>query len=105
MIREIHFYESWHDMIYNSTYAKDTFVYFDMYGTKQAIKSDNKIIYTTQMSLLSTELFTKGFKVFVHNYRKSAIEIKLGENNWTDRNITIKNNLFNLWLAGEINID
>lgn len=105
MIREIHFYESWRDMIYNSTYAKDTFIYFDILGTEKAIKSNNKIIYTTQMNLLSTELFTKGFKVFVHNYHKPAIEIKLGENDWTDRNITMKNNLFNLWLAGEINID
>lgn len=74
--------------------------YHDYYETLDAIETQN-IVITTQMCLLTTELFEKGFQVFVWD-KSGAYEIKLGsDNERTTRDIRIAHNLFKLWQSGE----
>lgn len=70
--------------------------------TVKAIHEGKKQIYTTQMALLSTTLITYyGYKIFVVESNSRKIEIKLGDNDHTDRLIREGHNLFNLWTSGE----
>lgn len=59
------------------------------------------IIHTTLPCTLSTDLFEKGYKIFIHDLQGDKIEIKLGKNECTTREIRLGHNLEKLLFAGE----
>ncbi|MBR0147371.1 MAG: DUF4314 domain-containing protein [Eubacterium sp.] len=73
--------------------------------TEAAIVAHKAEIHTTQMGFLSTSLFDQQYRIFVHPPVKSGLlpyEILLGtKNTCTSREISMGNNLFNMWMAGE----
>lgn len=88
---EIYFYESELDL------PDSINIYYGWKETEEAINKGINPIHTVQMGLLSTNLFEKGYEIFVgENY-----EIRLGQNDCTGREIRMGNSLFNLWRAGE----
>ena len=103
-MREIHFYESEYESALNQLKApteRNTF-YYGYRNTEQAIKHNMPNIHTLQMSLLSTSLFEKGYRIFIHDFNHDMYEIKLGtDNERTNREIKMEHNLFKLWINGE----
>lgn len=71
------------------------------YETLKAIENEEYNIYTTQLSLLETSLFKKGYKVYIREKEKDIFEIKLGKNERTDKKIRKWHNLEKLLLMGE----
>lgn len=95
--KEIHFYA------YDDNSVID--IIYDYIGTDKAIRNNQTIINTTQMSMLSCDLFLRDYRVIIHDSPDDSYEIKLGEDNTrTKRIIRIGHNLFNLWRGGEFNI-
>ena len=71
------------------------------YETLKAIENGEKNIYTTQLSLLKTSLFGKGYKVYVREKDKDIFEIKLGRNERINRKIRERHNLEKMLINGE----
>lgn len=94
-IMEIHFYES------EFSVPSGEECHHGWAETEQAIQEQEPYIVTTQMGFLSTNLFEKGYRIFVHPMEDRRYEIRLGRNACTDRQIVMKNNLFRLWSSGE----
>jgi hypothetical protein len=93
-MREIHFYE------YNPPLYIGAL--HDYRHTHYAIQCGKfKAIHTTQMGLLSTSLLEKGYHIFIHEYGREPYEIKLGDNECTNRYIRAGHNLFKMWVSGE----
>jgi hypothetical protein len=92
---EIHFYDS------QSSVPEDVDQYHGWVNTIRAINNNVEQIHTTQMGVLTTKLFEFGYRIFIHPYDSDSYEIKLGHNETTNREITMSNNLFNLWKSGE----
>ena len=107
-MKEIHFWYGYTDMsasfLKMKTKADHTKVAISFKELNKIIDEENtEIIYTTCMGYLSTSLFKKGYKIFVHNSPKDKLEIKLGsKNKWTSKEIRMSHNLFKMWLAGSI---
>ena len=99
MNKEIHFY-TYDTMISNVDHS--------WLATKNKIKNGLIYISTTQMGLISTDLFKLGFRIFIHDYNNKegyyTYEIKLGTNERTNKDIRMSHNLFNLWKSGGFNI-
>ena len=93
MKKEIHFFE----------YESDNFFVCNSWNsTQKQIEENQQLIYTTQMGLLSTELFERNYKIIIHENETCSYEIKIGnENTRTNREIRIFHNLFKLWKSGE----
>ena len=73
-------------------------------ATKYAIEHKEPIINTTQMGLLSAELWEKGYRIFVID-KDGKYEIKVGENNErTRREIRPTHALFKMWESGEFDL-
>ena len=70
--------------------------------TEAAINRGEPIIHTSQMALLETSLFEKGYRVFIHSLREPFYEISLGAGNkCCNRELRMGHNLFRLWRSGE----
>lgn len=91
MEKAIHFY----------VYDKVDNVYHSWRSTKNQIRIGKSTIHTTQMGLLSTELFELGYRIFIHESDIDCYEIVLGSGNKrTDKAIRPAHNLFKMWQAG-----
>lgn len=92
MKKEIHFYE----------YDKEEPIFCSWNTTQNQIKIGKSIIHTTQMGLLSTELFELGYRIFIHESKTEFYEIIFGsQNERTNREIKMGHNLFKMWESGE----
>ena len=69
--------------------------------TKWLIDTDRNDIHTTQVVLLTTKLFDKGYRVFVHPKVGDVFEIKLGVCPCTKRLIRKTHCLYKLLIGGE----
>lgn len=93
MNKEIHFYTFYNpECIHSWT------------GTEHAILTEQEIIKTTQMGLMSMRLISDyGYRIFVHDDTlnfDSCYEIRVGDNERTNREIRIAHNIFRMWRAG-----
>lgn len=84
---QIHFYEK----------SNNNNIIVDWLTTQLAIKNNQHIIHTTQISAISTELLTK-YKLFLHTADNVIHEIKLGQSFLNHKTINYTDNLYNLWL-------
>ena len=91
ILREIHFYEYRHDGAIP-----------DWDSSQLALDEGWGIIETTQMGLLSGDLWTAGYRIFIHDKPGSVYELVLGDGNTrTRKELRVAHNLFKLWQAGE----
>ena len=63
-------------------------------------ESDYRILHTTELLMIDTDMFRLGFRLFVHD-DSGEYEIKLGKNERTAREIKMEHNLLKLWRGGE----
>jgi len=69
--------------------------------TKDIINVGFKYIHTTQIVLCTTDLFRKGYRIFIHPVQGNVFEIKLGDNSpYTDKEIRMGHNLYKMLIAG-----
>ena len=74
--------------------------------TKDTIEAGIKNIHTTQIVLCTTDLFRKGYRIFIHPLQGNAFEIKLGDNSpYTDKEIRMGHNLYKMLIAGTFDTD
>ena len=91
---EIHFYDA------QISVPADVDQYYGWVDTVRAINNKVEEIHTTQMGLLTTALFEHGYRILIHPYDNAEYEIKLGQNECTDREIRMAHNLFKMWEVG-----
>jgi len=99
--KEIYFY-GWSHAISDTDAER---LYHSWGVTSRALQKNFEIIHTTQMALLSTSLFEKGYRIFIHPDIDQAYELKLGEQPgqpW--RVLRMGHNLFRLWQTGEFRL-
>lgn len=72
--------------------------------TQHVIEAGVENIYTTQIVLCTTDLFKKGYRIFIHPTEGNMFEIKLGDNSpYTDKEIRMGHNLYKMLIAGTFN--
>lgn len=99
---EIHFYEG---NIPDNIPGKETWALCHSWqATKEAISDKWPIIRTTQMGCMTLDLLDLGYRIFVHAPDDSQVhEVKLGSNDWTDKELRRAHNIFKMWEAGIMN--
>ncbi|MDF2879583.1 MAG: hypothetical protein K0R54_140 [Clostridiaceae bacterium] len=68
-------------------------------STQKALFSYAERVDTVQTHFCSTMWFEYGYRIFVHMLNNDVVEIKLGQNDCTTREIRKSNNLEKLLLA------
>ena len=96
MNKEFHWFENIDDMPKNNTNIK-----LGHLATGLAIEENNSIIYSDQLFYFNTTTITKGYKIFAHFNGNETVEVKLGINTCTNREIRINHNLPKMLIAGE----
>lgn len=92
-MKEIHFFE------YTDNRIELNMIH-SWNSTEKAINNGNKIINTTQMGLLSTDLIPLGYRLFVHESPSEFYEIVIGGHNTrTKKDLRMAHNLFKMWRA------
>ena len=86
------------------TIKKNEKVYHGYDDTSCALYRENEEILTTQISLLHAKLFHCGYRIFVREHDENTFEIKLGDNERTNRIIRDCHNLEKMLIAGEFDI-
>lgn len=96
--KQIHFYFGGHNNLYPGT-TVNTYKL-----TKLLIEVEAEKIDTTQIVLCTTDLFRKGYRIFIHPVLGDIFEIKLGDNSpYTDKEIRMGHNLYKMLIAGTFN--
>ena len=72
---------------------------------ENCIKQGRNKIYTFQVCTLSTDLFKKGYRIFIHDAPKSVFEITLGHCDRTDKDIRMTHNLEKMLLNGAFQLN
>ena len=73
--------------------------------TYEAIENGQQVIFTYDMSLLTTKLFAYGYRIFLKQKDYQMIEIKFGRNNWTSKQIGFKSQLLDMYRKGQMTLD
>ena len=73
------------------------------YETLNEIEKGTSEIHTTQICLLSTRLWGKGYRTFVRDLDGEIYELRLGENDVTPRELRMGYNICKMLLSGEFN--
>jgi len=71
------------------------------YETLNEIESGTEEIHTTQLVLLSTRLWSKGYRTFVRDTDGEIFEIRPGDNERTKRELREGHNICKMLLSGE----
>lgn len=108
-MKEIHFFECYGTMAMyalnlESEEKTDFFVCMSYYGTTMAIDKNTPIILTTDMSSMSMDLIDQGYRIFLHQVGCEDIEIKVGDNDWTDKDIRMAHNIEKMWKSGAMRL-
>lgn len=91
--KQIHFY-------FDNQYPEDETLHTYRL-TELLIKVESERIDTTQIVLCTTDLFRKGYRIFIHPTKGDMFEIKLGDNSpYTDKDIRMEHNLYKMLIAG-----
>ena len=80
------------------SWCKDFCLTYDDF--KKAIERGDEVINTFQIITCTTELFTLGYRIFVHDM-VDVFEITLGKCERTNREIRMGHCLYKMLLAGE----
>lgn len=92
MTKEIHFW-------IGDGYPVDTCVtYKDMLCK---LRNNTPVLHTTQIHFLDTELFVRGYRIYVHINAHTCKEIRLGDKTLTNKLIHENHNLERLLLMGD----
>lgn len=68
--------------------------------TITSLKRRESIIHTTCTHFLTFDMMELGYRLFVHLPGNKIHEIKIGDNDWTDRELRFAHNLERLLYAG-----
>ena len=74
----------------------------DAKSTKTQLDIQANYIYTTNTHYVSTDLIRRGYRIFIHMDKDRVHEIKIGENDWTDREIKWAHKLETFLYNGEM---
>lgn len=74
----------------------------DAKSTKTQIDIGANYIYTTNTHYVSTDLIRNGYRIFIHLDKDTVREIKIGDNDWTDREIKWVHKLETFLYNGEM---
>lgn len=74
----------------------------DAKSTKTQLDIQANYIYTTNTHYVSTDLIRRGYRIFIHMDKDRVYEIKIGENDWTDREIKWAHKLETFLYNGEM---
>lgn len=91
-IKELHV---WLD----DTYPKENKMFFSLDSTLTELEKGSSVIHTTQTYCFSTEWIDKGYRIFAHLLDGTTIEIKLGSNSCTPKEIRKAHNISRMLLA------
>lgn len=83
----------------HSDYPKTANVLFTLDESMQALENNQSIVHTTQPHCFSTEWLTKGYRLFAHLLDGNTVEIKLGHNECTPKEIRPAHNIERMLLA------
>ena len=73
--------------------------------TELLIEVESELIVTTQILLCTTDLFRKGYRIFIHPVEGNPFEIKLGDNSpYTNKEIRMGHNLYKMLISGTFDI-
>lgn len=95
MEKEIHFYESL------GVIPNNVKVFYDWQSTRDAIdETCLEDIHTTQMCLLSTSLFVREYRVFVHQDNGVVYELTLqNKERRGDHSVRLGQNMYGMWAS------
>jgi hypothetical protein len=96
-MKEFHWYEDVNDIL-DKEEAR-----LGYYATGVAIATENPCIHSDQIHYFSTNTIAKGYRLFIHFHRNptKAVEVKIGENTCTNREIREAHCLPKMLIAGE----
>lgn len=99
--KKITFYESIDDFLrVKESAGVNSFVHRSRYVTQLSIKDGIEDIHTVDLSSLSFDLLDSGYRIFLKQKNKRCIELKVGNNDWTNKEIRYAHNLLRLFIGG-----
>ena len=72
---------------FNDNKYQHAAICMDYKTTEAAIERMDNFIYTTCTRVVTSDMIRKGYRIFIHLDEEKVNEIKIGENDWTDKEI------------------